>query len=81
MMQVMAMARVKQRSGLSLVLAGIAGVAFFWLSDPRWGITGQTVTPDIVDAIHQASPGTWIGMAGGAVVAVIGLWLLTRKTA
>ena len=75
------MAKVKQRSGLSLVMAGAVAVAFFWLSDPRWGITGQTRTPDIVDAIQQASPGTWIGMAGGMVVAVIGLWLLTRKTA
>lgn len=75
------MAKVRQRSGYSLELAGVAAIAFFWMTDPRWGVSGETRSADIVDAIHQAAPGTYIGIAGGIVVAVIGVWLLTRRTA
>jgi hypothetical protein len=66
---------------LSLVLAGLAGVAFFWLTDPRWALGGQDRSLEIVDAIRQASPGTWVGIAGAVVVTLFGVWLMMRKTA
>jgi hypothetical protein len=62
------------------VLAGLLGIVFFWLTDPRWGVFSRPVV-DVVDAINEASPGTYIGIAGSAVIVVIGLWLMTRRTA
>jgi hypothetical protein len=73
----MRLPRDKRRSGLSLMLAGLATVLYFWLTDPSWGIHGKS-SPDIVDAIIQASPGTVIGIVIAATVALIGGWLTLR---
>ena len=78
------MTKDTRRSGLSLVIAGILGVAFFWLTDPRWGWTGAAdaaSAPTVIDAVRQASPGTFVGIAGSALVLLIGLWLMTRRVA
>ncbi|HEY7089783.1 MAG TPA: hypothetical protein VH518_16925 [Tepidisphaeraceae bacterium] len=75
------MPRDTRRSGLVLVLVGLLGAGFFWLTDPARGITGQAHSPDIVDAIRQAGPGTWVGISGAVVVALFGLWLMMRRTA
>ena len=76
------MARDSRRSGISLILAGMLGIAFFWLTDPRWGyFGGDRAAPGAIDAIQQASPGTFIGIAGSALVLLIGLWLMTRRVA
>lgn len=75
------MRRNRRRSGLSLMLAGAAGVGFFWLTDPRLGYASQSATVDIMDAASQAAPGTFIGIAGSAIIAIIGLWLMIRRTA
>jgi hypothetical protein len=72
------MPRDTRRSGLSLVLAGLLGAGFFWLTDPRWGVT-TTPPSQVVDAISRASFGTWIGMAGCGVIALIGIWLSLRR--
>lgn len=37
----MSMVRATRRSGLTLVLLGLAGVAFFWVTDPHFGPTGR----------------------------------------
>lgn len=66
---------------MSLVLAGLAGIAFFWLTDPKWGWGHGASPADIVDAMNQAAPGRWIGIAGCTVVMVIGLWLVLRRVA
>ena len=71
------MARDTRRSGLSLVLVGLVGGAFFWATDPRWGLTTPKAA-ETVDAIARASPGTVVGIAGCAVVALLGLWLTAR---
>jgi hypothetical protein len=68
-----------QRSGSSLVIAGLLGIAFFWATDPRYGII-RSAAENVIDAANQARIGTWVGIAGSAIVLVIGLWLLTRRT-
>lgn len=71
-----------RRSALRLILAGLLAGAFFWLTDPRWGPAGRAVPRwALVDAVNQATPGTVIGLAGSAIVLLIGLWLMTRRTA
>jgi hypothetical protein len=72
------MPRDTRRSGLSLVLAGLIGLAFFWVTDPRWGLAAET-SLTVIDAIHRASPGTWVGMVGCVVISVIGVWLMLRR--
>ena len=32
------MRRFNRRSGYSLVVVGVLGLVFFWISDPRWGL-------------------------------------------
>jgi hypothetical protein len=74
------MPRDTRRSGLSLVLAGLLGIAFFWMTDPRWGLA-PAASSEVIDAVHRASTGTWIGVAGCGVIAVIGIWLALRRAA
>jgi hypothetical protein len=67
-------------SGLGLVLAGVVGLAFFYLTDPRWGWLGRrSAGDDAIDAVHQLAPGTIVGLVGAAVVLLVGLWLATRR--
>jgi hypothetical protein len=70
-----------RRSGIGLVIAGAAGMAFFALTDPKWGMARGETSGDVVDAIRQASPGTWMGIAGGAVIVLFGFWLMLRRSA
>jgi hypothetical protein len=74
------MTRDTKRSGVSLVLVGVIGILFFWLTDPRrgWLPPGERAAT-MVDAIRQAAPGTVIGLAGSVLVLLIGLWLMTRR--
>lgn len=74
------MVRFKYQSGFWLILAGLAGLAFFWLTDPR-RLPGRWLVGDGVDAVNQTGMGTWVGLAGSALALAIGLWLLTRRTA
>ena len=69
------MPRDTRRSGMSLVLAGAAGISFFVLTDPKWGVLRHTST-DVVDSVQQAWPGTYIGIGGGATIILFGMWLL-----
>ena len=71
-----------KRSGMQLCLAGIGGILFFWLTDPRWGFIGRRLNADdLIDAINFGQYGTFVGMGGSAIVLLIGLWLMTRRTA
>jgi hypothetical protein len=72
------MPRDTRRSGLSLVLAGLLGIGFFWMTDPRFGLSPAT-SVEIVDAIGRASMGTWIGVVGCGVIVLFGLWLMLRR--
>jgi hypothetical protein len=62
-------------SGWSLVLAGAAGILFFFATDPAWGLADGGL-----DEARQAWTGTLVGLGGSAVALAIGLWLLTRRT-
>ena len=70
-----------RRSGASLILTGLAGMAFFWLTDHRYGLAANiSGSPSSIDQANQALTGTVVGIACSAFVLVIGLWLLTRST-
>jgi len=67
---------------MSLVLAGLLSGAFFWATDPKYGwVHLQSSSDNVVDAIREASVATYVGLAGSAFVLLLGLWLLTRRTA
>ncbi len=68
-----------QRSSLTLTFLGLAGAAFFVLTDPAWGVMAWNDNP--VDALNYGRWGTYVGLAGSIAAAGIGLWLVTRKTA
>jgi hypothetical protein len=74
------MARINRRSGFSLVLAGLLGVAFFWITDPRYGLALRwNAGENPVDLANEHFPGTVIGAAGSALIFFIGLYLLSRR--
>jgi hypothetical protein len=74
------MQSTNRRSGYSLAVLGLAGILFFWLSDPRWGLGLVLSRPDSpIDAIHQHLVGTVVGLLGSAIVLLIGLWQLSRR--
>lgn len=75
------MTRDTKRSGLSLLFVGMLGVLFFWATDPRFGMFGAETAANPVDAIRDATFGTYVGLAGSGVVVVIGIWLLAKRTA
>jgi len=71
-----------KRSGIRLCAVGAIGLLFFWLTDARWGPIGRRMHgDDLIDAINQGMPGTIIGLVGSGIVLLIGLWLMTRRTA
>ena len=67
-----------RRSGLTLALVGLVGAMFFWLTDPRFG-TARTAGYELIDRVNEARIGTVVGVAGSAIVLLIGLWLMTRR--
>ena len=91
----MSLTRTTRRSGLTLALLGVLGVAFFWLTDPKYGpvlgrgagwydprswLSAMRGTPtNLIDAANEASVATWVGLAGSAAVLLVGLWLLARR--
>ncbi|HEY7116276.1 MAG TPA: hypothetical protein VH475_06810 [Tepidisphaeraceae bacterium] len=72
------MDRQIKKSGLNLILAGVLGVLFFWLTDPIFGI-GHKNFENPVDAMNEASLGTIAGIAGSVALLALGLWMMTRK--
>ena len=68
-----------RRSGFSLVFAGLRGAAVFWFTDPRFGWL-RPAGQNLIDAANQNWIGTMVGLAGSAIVLLIGLWLLSRRT-
>ena len=75
------MRRFNRRSGYSLVVVGVLGVAFFWITDPRYGLAlrWSPVGENPVDLANWHLPGTILGLAGSVLVLLIGLYLLSRK--
>ena len=72
------------KGSLKLVALGLIGIAFFVLTDPRFGfgaILDGDPNTNIIDAMHALWPGTVVGLIGSGVVLFIGLWLGVRKHA
>jgi uncharacterized membrane protein len=69
-----------RRSGWLLALAGLIGIAFFWITDPGAGLL-RSPPGSLVDAANQAVVGTLVGLLGSAAVMLVGLWLATRRSA
>jgi hypothetical protein len=75
------MPRFTRRSGLSLVLVGLIGAIFFWITDPRYGLALHWNHADNpIDLANWQFPGTVVGVGGSLVVLSAGLYLLTRKS-
>ena len=72
-----------RRSGFSLVLIGLLGAAFFWLTDPKLGVRWLNLRPgeNPIDATHDAAVATYVGLSACALIVLIGLVLLARRTA
>ena len=91
----MSLIRTTRRSGLTLLLLGVIGFAFFWVTDPRFGPKVQRGLPiynplswvaamrgnpsNVIDAAHEASVATFVGLAGSLSVLGIGLYLMSRR--
>jgi hypothetical protein len=92
----MSLTRTTRRSGMTLIVLGLLGAAFFWLTDPHYGpavgrgagwydprtwiVTLRGSPSNLIDAANEASVATWVGIAGSVAVVLVGLWLLTRRT-
>lgn len=64
------------------MLLGLLCIAFFLFTDPRVlgaraPVLGWSANP--MDAAFDATVGTLLGLAGAAVVIVIGMWLVSRR--
>jgi len=67
-------------SGFYLVLLGLVGVAFFWVTDPRWGWTGLWGDAgSLIDRANEAMIGTIVGFIGCAAMVVTGVWLMFKR--
>jgi len=91
----MSLIRTTRRSGLTLLVLGLAGVAFFWLTDPRFGPAIERGHPiydprswlaimrgnpsNTIDAANDASVATMVGLAGSASMAAVGMYLMSRR--
>ena len=73
------MDREIRKSGLNLILAGTLGLLFFWLTDPVHGI-GHKNFDNPVDAMNEASLGTFAGIAISLAILLLGLWMMTRRS-
>ena len=72
------MDRYLRTSGIGLLCAGLIGLLFFWLTDPRV-LTAKHATNDLIERANDARIGTTIGLVGSAVIVGIGIWLTLRK--
>lgn len=67
---------------LSLFALGLLGIAFFVVTDPRFGVgvrlDGDRQT-NVIDAYHNAGTGTMVGVAGSGLAMLGGVWLAARR--
>ena len=63
---------------MGLFCAGIIGLLFFWLTDPRV-LTARNATNELIERANEARIGTTVGLVGSALVVCIGIWLVLRK--
>ena len=91
----MSLIRTTRRSGITLLALGVAGTAFFWLTDPRFGPTVQPGRPayspmswlaamrgspaNPIDAADDAAVATGVGVLGSLSVLGVGVYLMSRR--
>jgi hypothetical protein len=91
----MSLIRTTRRSGLTLIVLGLAGAAFFWVTDPRYGppvhgghpaydprawLAKMRGSPvNQIDAAADASVATFVGLVGSVSVLGVGLYLMSRR--
>ena len=66
----------------SLIALGLLGVAFFYVTDPKFGYgfrVDGTASSNILDAVRTAWPGTIVGFGVCGIVILVGLMLLMRR--
>lgn len=71
-----------RRAGLTLLVCGLLAGIFFLATDPRSaGVWADHLgwSSNTVDAATDATPGTFIGIAGSLLVLLTGLWLMLRR--
>jgi hypothetical protein len=68
------------RSPRLLIVAGLLGFMFFWLTDPRFGAAALAAQENAQEIVNQSSMGSMVGMAGSAVVMIVGIGLSLWRT-
>ena len=70
-------------SALVLLVLGVAGALFFWLTDPTIGIATHLMDSSLnrIDAANETRVGTYIGLAGSFLAVLVGLWNIWRRPA
>jgi hypothetical protein len=93
----MSLTRTTRRSGFTLVVLGLLGAGFFWLTDPscpwptglaaagwynprHWLALLRGYPGNMVDAAHESYVVTVIGLCGAALVLIVVLYLMSRRT-
>ena len=70
----------KHRPGWSLLLIGLLGVAFFWVTDARYGLAlHYSHDGNPIDLANQQFPGTVLGVVGSLLIFGIGAHLLLNR--
>jgi hypothetical protein len=69
----------KPRSHRLLIVAGLVGLLFFWLTDARYGATAMLLDGNARDAIFARHTGTVVGLCGSVVLLLLGAWLSLRR--
>ena len=93
----MSLTHTTRRSGFTLVVLGLLGAGFFWMTDPRcgwpiglasagwyeprhWLALLRGSSGNMIDAAHESSVTTVIGLGGAALVLMVGVYLMSRRT-
>jgi hypothetical protein len=62
-----------------LIVAGLLGLLFFWLTDARYGVPSLTLNENARDVINARQIGTIVGVAGSVALLLLGTWLSVRR--
>jgi hypothetical protein len=91
----MSLLRTTRRSGRTLLVLGLLGAAFFWVTDPRYGpgvkgglplydprswlVASRGNADSPIDAANDAFVATAVGLLGSLTVLGVGLYLMSRR--
>jgi hypothetical protein len=69
-----------KQSAVLLGLVCLLAMLFFIATDPRAGLLGDLTAANAVDTLTRLTPGTLVGLAGSAILLLVAVYLLTRRT-